>query len=243
MGGMMLEVTDLVVRYGPVQAVSDMRLTATPGRITLVLGANGAGKTTTLRTICGLQRAVSGTVTLNGKDILGLSPSRIVRLGVAMVPEGRRVFAPLTVEDNLRLGGYTASRQDNDRTMAEVYEMFPILHERRSGVSGLLSGGEQQMLAFGRALMSQAQTILMDEPSMGLAPAIVDSVLESARGIADSGKAVLMVEQNAEAGLEVANDVVVVSRGEVVYQGSVEGARKNPELVRAFLGDAALTDD
>jgi branched-chain amino acid transport system ATP-binding protein len=127
--------------------------------------------------------------------------------------------------------------------MAEVYEMFPILHERRSGVSGLLSGGEQQMLAFGRALMSQAQTILMDEPSMGLAPAIVDSVLESARGIADSGKAVLMVEQNAEAGLEVANDVVVVSRGEVVYQGSVEGARKNPELVRAFLGDAALTDD
>jgi branched-chain amino acid transport system ATP-binding protein len=106
-----------------------------------------------------------------------------------------------------------------------------------------LSGGEQQMLAFGRALMSQAQTILMDEPSMGLAPAIVDSVLESARGIADSGKAVLMVEQNAEAGLEVANDVVVVSRGEVVYQGSVEGARKNPELVRAFLGDAALTDD
>jgi len=239
----MLEVTDLVVHYGPVQAVNDMRLSAVPGRITLMLGANGAGKTTTLRTISGLQRAKQGSVKLNGTELLGMSPSRIVRLGVVMVPEGRRVFAPLTVQENLRLGGYTASRQDNERTIAEVFDMFPILYERRSGMAGLLSGGEQQMLAFGRALMSQAGTILMDEPSMGLAPSIVDSVLESARGIADSGKAVLMVEQNAEAGLEIADDVVVVSRGEVVYQGSADGARENPELVRAFLGDAALADD
>ncbi|MBI1376618.1 MAG: ATP-binding cassette domain-containing protein [Frankiales bacterium] len=238
----MLEVSDLVVRYGPVQAVNGMRLSTGPGRITLVLGANGAGKTTTLRAICGLQRAERGSVTLDGRELLGMPPSRIVKLGVAMVPEGRRVFAPLTVLENLKLGGYTASKAEAAATLQEVFEQFPILADRRNGPAGLLSGGEQQMLAFGRALMSQASVILMDEPSMGLAPAVVDSVLVSARGIADSGKSVLMVEQNAEAGLEVADTVVVVSRGEVVYEGTVAEARKNPSLVRAFLGDAALVE-
>lgn len=239
----MLEVSDLVVRYGPVQAVSGMELTTAPGRITLVLGANGAGKTSTLRAICGLVPGAQGSVKLNGKQLLGMAPSKIVRHGLVMVPEGRRVFAPLTVAENLRLGGYTASKQDNERTLDEVFELFPILRERSAGLAGLLSGGEQQMLAFGRALMSQAETILMDEPSMGLAPAIVDNVLASVRGIADSGKAVLMVEQNAEAGLEIADDVIVVSRGSVEYRGSADEVRKDPALVRAFLGDSALADD
>jgi len=239
----MLEVTDLHVNYGAVQAVQGMRMTASKGRITLVLGANGAGKTTTLRAICGLQPAVSGSVTLDGKEILGLSTSEIVRRGLVMVPEGRKVFAPMTIRENLILGAYTAPKSTIAPTMEEIYTLFPILKERENGLAGLLSGGEQQMLSFGRALMSQAEVVLMDEPSMGLAPAVVENVLESARTIANSGKAVLMVEQNAEAGLEVADDVVVVARGEVVYEGSAEEARTNPALVRAFLGDAALVDE
>ena len=239
----MLEVKDLYVNYGAVAAVQGMTLSASQGKVTLVLGANGAGKTTTLRAICGLQKPKSGTVTLDGTEIQGLKASKIVRRGLVMVPEGRRVFAPFSVEENLRLGGYTAAKQSTEKTMQEVYEMFPILHERRNGPAGLLSGGEQQMLAFGRALMSSASTILMDEPSMGLAPAIVQSVLNSARTIAESGKTVLMVEQNAEAGLAVADDVFLVERGEVAYSGTAKEAREDPALVRAFLGEAALTDE
>jgi branched-chain amino acid transport system ATP-binding protein len=219
-----------------------MTLSASKGKITLVLGANGAGKTTTLRAICGLQKPRSGTVSLDGTEIQGLKASKIVRRGLVMVPEGRRVFAPFSVEENLKLGGYTAKNRDNS-TLEQVYETFPILFERRNGAAGLLSGGEQQMLAFGRALMSQADTILMDEPSMGLAPAVVDSVLQSAKDIANSGKTVLMVEQNAEASLEVADYVFLVERGEVAYSGTAKEAREDPALVRAFLGDAALSDD
>jgi branched-chain amino acid transport system ATP-binding protein len=238
----MLEVKDLYVNYGAVAAVQGMTLSASKGKITLVLGANGAGKTTTLRAICGLQKPKSGTVSLDGTEIQGLKASKIVRRGLVMVPEGRRVFAPFSVEENLKLGGYTAKNRDNS-TLEQVYETFPILFERRNGAAGLLSGGEQQMLAFGRALMSQADTILMDEPSMGLAPAVVDSVLQSAKDIANSGKTVLMVEQNAEASLEVADYVFLVERGEVAYSGTAKEAREDPALVRAFLGDAALSDD
>jgi len=239
----MLEVTDLHVNYGAVQAVQGVTLSATPGHITLVLGANGAGKTTSLRAICGLQPIASGSVNLNGQSLVGEPASAIVRRGLVMVPEGRRVFAPLSVYENLLLGAYTAPRNSVQSTLEEVYGLFPILQERQGGAAGLLSGGEQQMLAFGRALMSQAEVILMDEPSMGLAPAVVDSVLSSARSIADGGKAVLMVEQNAEAGLEVADTVVVIARGEVVYTGSAKEARNDTALVRAFLGDAALVDE
>lgn len=239
----MLEVRDLYVNYGAVSAVQGMSLTATEGKVTLVLGANGAGKTTTLRAICGLQKPKSGVVVLNGEEIQGLKASKIVRRGLVMVPEGRRVFAPFSVEENLRLGAYTAPKSQAGATMDRVYELFPILHERRFGPAGLLSGGEQQMLAFGRALMSNASTILMDEPSMGLAPAVVQSVLHSARRIAESGKTVLMVEQNAEAGLGVADYVYLVERGEVAYSGTAKEAREDPALVRAFLGEAALTDD
>ena len=236
----MLEVQDLHVSYGSIEAVRDVSVTAERGKVTLVLGANGAGKTTTLKAIAGLMSPASGSVKLDGADITGLAAHKVARKGVALVPEGRRVFAPLSVAENLRLGGYLASRQEYDRALARVYEMFPILGTRRDKPAGLLSGGEQQMLAFARALMSQPKVILMDEPSMGLAPVVVDSILVKVRELADSGIGVLMVEQNAEAGLDVADHVVAVARGEVVYSGAVNEARNNASVLRAFLGEAAL---
>ena len=236
----MLEVQDLHVSYGSIEAVRDVSVTAERGKVTLVLGANGAGKTTTLKAIAGLMSPASGSVQLDGADITGLAAHKVARKGVALVPEGRRVFAPLSVAENLRLGGYLASRQEYDQALARVYEMFPILATRRDKAAGLLSGGEQQMLAFARALMSQPKVILMDEPSMGLAPVVVDSILVKVRELADSGIGVLMVEQNAEAGLDVAVYVVAVARGEVVYSGAVDEARNNASVLRAFLGEAAL---
>jgi branched-chain amino acid transport system ATP-binding protein len=238
----MLEIEDLHVSYAHVQAVRGVSVSVQPGKITLVLGPNGAGKTTTLKAIAGIEPPVSGTVTLDGADITGLPSHAIVRRGVALVPEGRRVFGPLTVAENLRLGGYTASKSQFDETLARVYDMFPILRERSEGAAGLLSGGEQQMLAFGRALMSQPKVMLLDEPSMGLAPVVVDTVLEKVRAMADGGIGILMVEQNAEAGLDVADEVVAVTRGEVVYSGAAKEARSHASVLRAFLGEAALAE-
>ncbi len=236
----MLEIADLHVRYATAEAVRGVGLSATPGRVTLVLGANGAGKTSTLRAAAGLVKAHAGRVVLDGRDVTGLAPHRIVRAGMVLVPEGRRVFAPLTVEENLVLGGYTASRDRSREVLDRVFTMFPILRERRSGPAGLLSGGEQQMLAFGRALMSSPRVIMLDEPSMGLAPTMVESVLEAVRAMADEGLSVLLVEQNAEMGLEIADDVVAMARGEVVFTGPAAQARSNASVLRAFLGEAAL---
>jgi branched-chain amino acid transport system ATP-binding protein len=236
-----LEIADLHVRYATAEAVRGVSLSASPGRVTLVLGANGAGKTSTLRAAAGLVPVHAGRVTLDGRDVTGLAPHRIVRAGTVLVPEGRRVFAPLTVEENLVLGGYTVSRERSAEALERVYGMFPILRERRGGPAGLLSGGEQQMLAFGRALMSSPRAIMLDEPSMGLAPTMVESVLEAVRGMADDGLSVLLVEQNAELGLEVADDVVAMARGEVVFSGPAGQARSHASVLRAFLGEAALT--
>jgi branched-chain amino acid transport system ATP-binding protein len=236
----MLEIKDLHVHYGKVAAVRGISVAVLPGKVTLVLGANGAGKTTTLRAVAGLQKPYSGEVLLDGERITGLPAHRVVQKGLALVPEGRKVFGPLTVLENLKLGAYCAPRGTEARTLQHVFELFPILSQRRTGAAGLLSGGEQQMLAFGRGLMSQPRVMLMDEPSMGLAPTMVDTVLTSVRTIADTGIGVLMVEQNAEAGLEVADDVVVVARGEVVFSGSAEVARSHSSVVLAFLGEAAL---
>lgn len=236
----MLDVTDLHVSYGNVEAVRGVSMSTTPGRITLVLGANGAGKTTTLKAVAGLEKPVSGTVVLDGKDLTGLAPHKIVRHGISLVPEGRRIFGPLTVAENLRMGAYTADKALVAETLERVNEMFPILHQRADSAAGLLSGGEQQMLAFGRALMAQPKIMLLDEPSMGLAPAIVDSILAKVRQMADSGIGILMVEQNAEAGLDVADDVVAVARGEVIFAGPASEARDNSAVLRAFLGEAAL---
>lgn len=236
----MLEVTDLHVSYGPVHAVHGVSMSAQPGQITLVLGANGAGKTTSLRAVAGFLKPRSGTITLDGANLRGRSAHRIVGSGLALVPEGRKIFFPLSVEENLRVGGYTASRSHVQKMMTEIYELFPVLSERRHSAAGLLSGGEQQMLAFGRAMMSDPKIILMDEPSMGLAPTMVDNVMETVRRIADRGVGVLMVEQNADAGLGIADDVVVVSRGETVWSGSAEAAQSDAAVVHAFLGEAAL---
>jgi branched-chain amino acid transport system ATP-binding protein len=236
----MLRIDDLHVNYGAIEAVRGVALEVLPGKVTLVLGANGAGKTTTLKAVAGLQPPHRGTVVLDGTDITGMSAHKVVARGIALVPEGRRVFAPLSVAENLRLGGYTAGRAEYDETLSRVYEMFPILHERRDGAAGLLSGGEQQMLAFGRALMSQPKVMLLDEPSMGLAPVVVDTILESVRAMSEAGIGILMVEQNAEAGLDVADEVVALARGEVVYSGVAGDARNHASVLRAFLGDAAL---
>ncbi|OZC48065.1 ABC transporter ATP-binding protein [Rhodococcus sp. 06-621-2] len=236
----MLVVSDLHVQYGKVSAVTNIGLTVEPGRITLVLGANGAGKSTTLRTIAGLVEPTSGTIVLDDVSLVGLKAHKVVRRGISLVPEGRQVFASLSVAENLRIGGYTSTREKREKNTELAYELFPILRERKDGPAGLLSGGEQQMLAFGRGLMSDPKYIMMDEPSMGLAPAVVDTVMASVREIADRGLGVLMVEQNAEAGLRVADDVVVVNRGDSVYSGGAEEARSHSSVVLAFLGEAAL---
>jgi branched-chain amino acid transport system ATP-binding protein len=229
----MLEITDLYVSYGRVEAVRGFSATVRPGRITLVLGANGAGKTTSLRAISGLLPAVSGSVRLKDREVLGRPAHRLVGAGLVMVPEGRRIFAPLTVEENLRIGGYRAPRSSIAVNLDRVYGLFPVLKDRRTGAAGLLSGGEQQMLAFGRALMSTPDVMLLDEPSMGLAPVVVDTIIASVREIADSGIGVLMVEQNADTSLEVADDVVVVARGEVTYSGPPD-ARLDDAMTAPF---------
>ena len=236
----MLELRDIHVNYGHIEAVRGVSLEVLPGKVTLVLGANGAGKSTTLKAVAGLQAPHRGQVLLEGADITGLPAHKLVQRGIALVPEGRRVFSPLTVAENLRLGGYTAAKPAFDETFARVYEMFPILRDRSNGAAGLLSGGEQQMLAFGRALMSQPKVMLLDEPSMGLAPVVVDAILEKVRAMADAGIGILMVEQNAEAGLDVADEVVAIARGEVVYSGPAGEARNHASVLRAFLGEAAL---
>jgi branched-chain amino acid transport system ATP-binding protein len=238
-----LDVINLHVGYGKVSAVAGIDVSVEPGKITLILGANGAGKTTTLRTICGLLRPTQGDIVLYGDSLVGLRPHQIVKRGVVMVPEGRKVFAQLTVAENLRLGGYTLPDALMRSGIARAYELFPILYERKDSPAGLLSGGEQQMLAFSRALMSQPKFMLMDEPSMGLAPAVIETVMEKAREIAASGIGVLMVEQNAEAGLAVADEVVLVTRGELIFKGSASAARSNQSVVLAFLGEAALDPD
>lgn len=238
----MLDVKDLHVNYGPVNAVHGVSFSAEEGRVTVVLGANGAGKSTSLRAVAGLHKPRSGAIELDGESIFGLSAHKVVRRGMALVPEGRKIFFPLTVEENLRVGGYTASRSSAAKTMADVYDTFPILADRRDSAAGLLSGGEQQMLAFGRALMSQPRLMLMDEPSMGLAPTMVDTVMASVETMVHAGIGILMVEQNADASLDLADTVVVVTRGETVWTGTADEARGDKAIVHAMLGEAALDE-
>lgn len=236
----MLHISELAVAYGKVEAVRDVSLDVAPGAVTLVLGPNGAGKTSTARAVCGLVEKLRGRVSIDDVDVTADPPHRIVGRGLVMVPEGRRVFASLTVEENLLIGGYTVSPAVRRERLEATFDLFPILRDRRRGAAGLLSGGEQQMLAFGRALMSGPRYVLLDEPSMGLSPALVEQVFDRVRAIADAGSGVLMIEQNADAALDVADDVVVVSRGVVAYRNSAEAARSDTAVMRAFLGEAAL---
>jgi branched-chain amino acid transport system ATP-binding protein len=232
-----LTVESLSAAYGPVRALTDVSLTAAEGEITAVLGANGAGKTTLLRTISGLVRSTSGTVTLEGRDLSGRSTEELPGLGLAHVPEGRGVLAELTVEENLRLGALGGGRRATNAELTRVYGLFPVLRERRSGLAHVLSGGERQMLVIGRALLSRPKVLLLDEPSLGLAPKIVTQIFDLLRGLVrDDGLTVVLVEQNARSALSIADTGVVLNLGKVVVRDAAAALARDDGLRHAYLG-------
>jgi len=233
----MLEVNDVNTYYGNIHALRGISITVEKGEIVSLIGANGAGKTTTLRTISGLLKPRTGNVVLEGEDLVKYKAHEIVYKGVAMVPEGRGIFSRLTVTENLDMGAF--SRKDKPQIaddLTRVFELFPRLKERRTQVAGTLSGGEQQMLATGRALMANPRLLLMDEPSMGLAPVLVESVFEAIKRINDEGTTILLVEQNATMALSVANRGYVLQTGEIVLQDTAEHLRQNEMVQKAYLG-------
>jgi branched-chain amino acid transport system ATP-binding protein len=231
-----LETRGVEVRYGVVEAVRGVDLKVAAGQITAVLGANGAGKTSLLSAISGLVTPSAGTVQLKGEDITSQSVSTNVTRGMVHVPEGRRIIAPLSVEENLLLGGHTRSARQRKETLDQVFEIFPRLVERKHSAGGLLSGGEQQMLAFGRALMANPEVMLLDEPSMGLAPIMVDVVMDTVQKMAAQGIGILMVEQNAAAVMSIASYAYVMEQGSVVLEGTAEEISNDAGVVRAYLG-------
>ncbi len=230
----MLSVSGLCASYGAIRAVADVALSVPAGGMVAILGANGAGKSTTLRGIAGLHRPVRGRVLLDGSEIGALPLHRVVRRGLALVPEGRMVVAPLTVEENLALSRY-ARRGREAELLARVYDLFPRLKERRRQVSGLLSGGEQQMLAIGRALMTAPRVLLLDEPSMGLAPAIIDLVFAAIVALHKQGQSILLVEQNAEITLAVCDYAYLMKRGAIVAEGAAATLRSDQGVLEAYL--------
>ena len=234
----MLEVKDLYVNYGAVEAIKGISFQVNPGEIVTLIGANGAGKTTTLHTISGLTKAKSGSITYNGKDLLKTEPSKIITLGIAHVPEGRHVFPEMSVEDNLMMGAYISKNKDEIQAVAkDVYEKFPRLHERRKQLAGTLSGGEQQMLAVGRALMSKPSIILMDEPSMGLSPLLVKEVFAIIKEIHAAGITVLLNEQNAKMALSIADRAYVLETGKIVNSGDAKVLMNDDSIKAAYLGE------
>jgi len=234
----LLEVRDMRVYYGNIEALKGISLQAEPGQVVAILGGNGAGKTTTLRTISGLLRPRSGSITCAGKSLVGVEAHVIVSLGISHVPEGRRIFNILSVQENLNLGGYLIRSHHElvkERTAA-VYQLFPRLAERRGQLAGTLSGGEQQMLAIGRAMMSDPKVLMLDEPSLGLAPMLAKSVLKTAREIASRGAAVLLVEQNARQALAIADYAYVIEVGRIVLEGKAAELAKDERVQKAYLG-------
>ncbi|MBB3045360.1 ABC transporter ATP-binding protein [Nocardioides soli] len=233
----MLRIDDLVVRYGAVEAVNEVSLTVAPGELVALLGANGAGKTTLLRTVSGLVPANTGAITFEGIDLRATKAEAIAAAGIAHVPEGRRIFGGLSVEENLILGATTRGRDaDLDEGFARVYELFPVLQERRNQGGWSLSGGQQQMLAIGRALMSRPRLLMLDEPSLGLAPILVRQVLDAVRSICDGGTAMLLVEQNARAALRIADRAVVLDRGRVAREGAADELADDQQMRALYLG-------
>lgn len=234
----MLEVKDLKVNYGMIQAIKGVSFEVEEGEVVALIGANGAGKTTILHTISGLLPPADGSVTFYGQDITKIPGHKIVTMGMAHVPEGRRVFANLTVMQNLKMGAYTRKdKAEIDATLQEVFKHFPRLDERRNQLAGTLSGGEQQMLAMGRALMSKPKIILMDEPSMGLSPIFVNEIFAIIEEVSKSGTTVLLVEQNAKKALSIADRAYVLETGTIAMSGKASDLLNNDDIKKAYLGE------
>ena len=234
----LLQVKDMEVYYGVIQALKGISFHVIPGEIVSLIGANGAGKTTTLHTVTGLLHPKHGTITYNGQDLTKIPAHKIVGLGLAHVPEGRRIFQDLTVYDNLLLGAYT--QKDKAKTaelMEQVFEDFPRLKERRRQLAGTLSGGEQQMLAMGRALLSDPEMIVMDEPSMGLSPLLVSEIFEIIQNFRKAGKTVLLVEQNAKKAMTISDRVYVLETGSIIMEGNAADLINDEGIKKAYLGE------
>jgi branched-chain amino acid transport system ATP-binding protein len=232
----LLEVDDVHTFYGTIEALKGVSLTVEEGEIVTLIGANGAGKSTVLRTICGLNAPREGTVTFDGEEISSRPPQAIVGLGISHAPEGRHVFPRMTVRENLEMGAYLRRDKDVASDLGRVYELFPRLQERQRQAAGTMSGGEQQMLAIGRAMMARPRLLLLDEPSMGLAPILVDRIYQTVKEINEQGTTILLVEQNANYALEVARRGYVLATGQVELSDSSESLRSDEDVQRAYLG-------
>lgn len=232
----MLSLNNVSAHYGKIQALHNVSLHINQGEIVTLIGANGAGKTTLLGTLCGEPRATQGSVTFDGKDITDWQTARIMREAIAIVPEGRRVFARMTVEENLAMGGFFAERQQYQQRIRRVYELFPRLYERSAQRAGTMSGGEQQMLAIGRALMSQPRLLLLDEPSLGLAPIIIRQIFDTIEQLRQEGMTIFLVEQNANQALKLADRGYVLENGHVVLEDSGAALLANEAVRSAYLG-------
>ena len=234
----MITVENLHVYYDNIHAIKDVSFEVRKGEITTLIGANGAGKSTIIKTICGLMTPREGRILLNDSPIQGMSATQVVRLGVGLVPEGRRVFPPLTVDENLEVGAYARSdsKQEINRDKEKMYETFPRLAERKKQYAGSLSGGEQQMLAVARALMSKPQLLLMDEPSLGLAPLLVKQIFDIISELNKEGLTILLSEQNARSALKVAHHGIVMETGKVKFSDTAKALQENPAVQQAYLG-------
>ena len=234
----MLEVKDLEVYYGVIQAIKGVSFEVNQGEVIALIGANGAGKTTILHTVTGLLSPKKGQVLFEGRDITKVPAHKIVSMGMAHVPEGRRVFAELSVYENLKMGAYTRKdKSEIEESLANVYKRFPRLEERKNQMAGTLSGGEQQMLAMGRALMSKPKIILMDEPSMGLSPIMVNEIFDIIQAVSESGTTVLLVEQNAKKALSIADRAYVLETGNIVLEGNAKDLLEDDSIKKAYLGE------
>lgn len=236
MSDIMLKVNDINVYYGSIHAIRDISFEVCRGQIVTLVGANGAGKSTTLQTISGLLHSKTGSIEFLGKNLAGVAPHKIVEHGLAHVPEGRRVFLQMSVEENLEMGAYTRPRSEIEDGIADVYSRFPRLKERRKQVAGTLSGGEQQMLAMGRALMSKPQLLMLDEPSMGLSPILVDQIFDIIKELHNAGTTILLVEQNAQMALSIADNAYVLESGKIVLSGTGAELLASEQVKKAYLG-------
>jgi branched-chain amino acid transport system ATP-binding protein len=234
----MLELIDIHTYYGNIHALKGISMTVEQGEIVTLIGANGAGKTTTLRAITGMNKLSQGAIKLNGEDMKSFLPHQVVYKGVAMVPEGRGIFARLTVSENLDLGAYSRQGQDLSADLERVFKVFPRLKERSKQIAGTLSGGEQQMLAIGRAMMAHPRLLLLDEPSMGLAPVLVEAIFDTIEQINKEGTTILLVEQNALMALSIAHRGYVLQTGKIVMSDTAASLKENPTVQRAYLGVA-----